>query len=1058
MTDTPTPDPTGDPFSRRRFLTRATGVAAGSLVLWHPLGRAAAGATDGGRALRAGARGALEVAGTATGLLTLVRPSDQLLVTFGFINLEVQGDLLVPVGSPAALAVTVGSQHAAEQSISLAAGDAPPTATQTMARRAAGPSRVVVAVDEPLPFTVDGLLGALDGVPRLDARATGSGGSGPPAGEVTAIEVPADVVLSPTDAGRFLAATAPVESDGVTELWRLRLGAPDGGGTVRDAAADAPVEMRAIDGANAPDAFPRALTQSLRQDLVAATTGWSSPAYPDNEPLQARRFWLSLHGARAELAGSWAGTGTLASYAELIASGATLITTVVTRGYLAPFGIPASVVTVTDRRFEVATDGSTVAVLDTHERLVLEDARVEVPRPHMPDDGRRLPFRWVEVVGTAEPLVRGTIEWTDPTGPRSIDPDEIFGLFDPATGDEAQFDHLAEDRAGNTIAFRAPAWFVTGNVAFDTGKGLHLVPALAHLEDFLSEGTLPTFLRRWVTLGGQALAFADEAVPGSGATTKAAQSMLLTLDRPTDRTADEMRTAGQPAFYPALESAQVTDDAVNSFSGGSAMTSVSVRLDQTWLSEGNGPNNSGNAFLALVSPTQVDFGDSEGGGLVAPVLSVDTLSQDLGATSDEALTSGQWDPATMLGDARLLGIIPLADILGSVALAGPDLGAIGGVPAFRSLSLPDEVCHTFTWEPALQTLSLLGTDVFVVTDDLGGGLEDPFAGPSEALVEMKACVGLAAAAPPSTALEVSIRNVVLQLPPGAPALAVQLGEVRWSASDGSPGSLDVDITGYQFVGALVFLEPFRNFLSSGLADVSIDIDPTVGVDAAIRIEPPDFSLGVFGVSDIWVALELFVPFGTGGDPFHTRFNVGSKGEPLSISVLLFKGTASFALKLRPPPEGIVRFVASLGVGIELKAGGFGVKGAVGIELAAFIEYDRDLGADGEIIIGGLFRIHGSITVWAVAEVGVEALLELRYLVNTKLLRAKGSVVGWITVLGAHKEWELEVTEDFDLTSGGGTGRMATPGLDAATSGGHAAGSFGAAYDERAWADYCRAFA
>ena len=1047
------------PVSRRRFLTGLGAGAGASLVLWHPLGQAVGGA------LGAAPAGAMAVVGAATGTITLVRPADQLHVTFTLLGCEVVGDELVPLGGAgtAAVRVTFGSQHAVDGSVDLGAGDPAPVAADAVDVRGAGPSRVVVPLDGPVPFTVAGLIGLLSGTPRLDPRATGGAGTGAPADDVTAIEVPADVILSPEADGRFLAEAGPVEVDGVTELWRLHLGTDDGAGGVDRATATDPANVRAVHGGDEADLVDRPLDQALRADLVEATSDWTSARYPGHEPLEARRLWLSLHGATADLAGAWTSpgtTGTLVAYAELIASGATLAASVTTRGYLAPWGTPASVLEVTERRFEVAGDGSAVAVLDRREQLLVAEAPVAYPATDMPDDGRRLPFASVQVLPGSGPTTQGQITWTDAGGgTRTIDPTKIFGLFDPDTGEERRFDHLAVDHAGNEVAFACPVFFVTGDVAFATGFAGG-TPALAELADLYAEGTVATFVRLRLLLDDQDVALTPEAVPGSGATTKSVVEMTLDLDRPTTRTQAEMRAAGQPAFYPAMATARITDDALDEISGGNGPANVAVSWDPSWLADGLGPANVGNAFLSLASPIELDLGSTDGGGLVAPVLPLDTFSQDLGVATADTLSGGSWDPASALGDAKLLGLIPLSDVLGVVSLGGLDLGDATQLPGLRSIALPDQLCRAFTWEPELRTLSLAGSEVFVVTDDLAAaGLDDPFDGPSSALVEIKACVALDATAAASTSLDVSVRNVVVQLPPAVPALALQLAEVRWSGGDDAPGGLDLDVAGYQFVGTIAFLEPFREFLTTGPIRPSLDIDPDAGVDAALRISPPDFNIGVLRITDVWASIELFVPFGTGGDkPFTTKFNVGSRPDPIGIGVMQFKGTASFALTLRPPPEGIVRFAASLTIGAELAAGGIGVSGAIGFQVGGFIEYDAEAGSDGQVVVGGTFSLYGSISVWAVAAVGVEATLELVYKVGPQELEAIGTVVGWVMVLGAQKEWELQVSETFDLSSGAGGGTGGFGFGRAALAAATPAGGFADAYDLADWTTYCGAFA
>ena len=122
-----------------------------------------------------------------------------------------------------------------------------------------------------------------------------------------------------------------------------------------------------------------------------------------------------------------------------------------------------------------------------------------------------------------------------------------------------------------------------------------------------------------------------------------------------------------------------------------------------------------------------------------------------------------------------------------------------------------------------------------------------------------------------------------------------------------------------------------------------------------------------------------------------------------------------------------------------------------MEVAASIEYTSTGGGGGDIVIGGMFRLRGEITVFAVLSAGVEATLHLEYLVNPEKLRAHGEVVGWVTVFGAHKEWRLEAR---GLELGDGASRTATAGVLASSD----AGDFGDVYTEDQWHDYCDAFA
>ena len=123
--------------------------------------------------------------------------------------------------------ISFGSQHTTEDAIASAA--TPPD--EPLAHRRALPSRISVEVPPGTEFTVGNLLDLAAYALRVDPRADGAELAGnervEPAGDVTAIEVPAALILSPPSHGRFSASTQPIVRGDVSELWRARLDAPD---------------------------------------------------------------------------------------------------------------------------------------------------------------------------------------------------------------------------------------------------------------------------------------------------------------------------------------------------------------------------------------------------------------------------------------------------------------------------------------------------------------------------------------------------------------------------------------------------------------------------------------------------------------------------------------------------------------------------------------------------------------------------------------------------------------------------------------------------------------
>jgi hypothetical protein len=128
-----------------------------------------------------------------------------------------------------------------------------------------------------------------------------------------------------------------------------------------------------------------------------------------------------------------------------------------------------------------------------------------------------------------------------------------------------------------------------------------------------------------------------------------------------------------------------------------------------------------------------------------------------------------------------------------------------------------------------------------------------------------------------------------------------------------------------------------------------------------------------------------------------------------------------------------------------------------MDIAMSIELTAPPGGANDIVIGGMFRLHGSITAWGILGVGCEATLTLRYIVNDGLLKAKGRVVGWVQVLAWQKEWIVEAEDEFVLDEN--PPNQAPRRLARAAAGpGVDPGSFGDVYSSPQWAKYCGAFA
>jgi hypothetical protein len=210
-----------------------------AMVEHHPLTRLA---TSAGRS----------ATNVATRTIRVVRSDDQLDVVVELFDVEIAGDQLHAAGPNPHLRLTFGAQHTAEEL--LAADD--PVPSTPLQPLTAGASVVVTPVVADAPFTLAGILDL------AAAALIGQATAGPPDGSVTAVEVPAGLVLSPTSGARLEATATPVTSAGTTEVWTARLVAEGSGPRARP-----PSPTRDRHDALPPNAIPTEGDRGHRHQL-----------------------------------------------------------------------------------------------------------------------------------------------------------------------------------------------------------------------------------------------------------------------------------------------------------------------------------------------------------------------------------------------------------------------------------------------------------------------------------------------------------------------------------------------------------------------------------------------------------------------------------------------------------------------------------------------------------------------------------------------------------------------------------------------------------------------
>jgi len=974
----------------------------------------------------------------------LVRPDDQLRLRFELMNGQVDpgtNAIVALLGEePIYYAVVFGPQHVVEEPIA--------TATTPLGdprkSRIAGESRIVIEIPEGTPFTVATLLDLAVYALLLDERAHGdvedTNGEEPTA-DVTAIEIPASLVLSPTSDERFVAETQPTTHGNITELWRARLARFEKGTAVEPPLAT-PVVRAIWSRSEDPNfAISRPVDATDRDNLVSQTTSTKLGSVP----IPINQLWLTSQGAFLDADGAWTEAGALlTAYRHRVVTGRDLHVEVVERGYLAPFGHLASITTLTERTFVADANDESTASLTSEEFIAITSPSVDYPTPYMPSDGRSIPFASVSASDPGSSPI-GSRRVAMPNG-ASIR--KTKARIVTRDGEDVRISYVATDRSGQGgIAFELPVVFVADSVAYEPNRP-----------------SVPEKLSRWYAdnanadfavaeLNGQKIAWAEAAAAGDergrAGSVQTTNRIRFGLDRPNVEDNDPatieeaLRDSLRPAFYPGVVEAWVVDLSSTAALGGDP-PEIQVTVAQRYLEHGTSETNIDLGYLDLVEPIEITP-TTDATGMISASLGVETLGQRLGAGID--LSGGSWRPEDALGSLNglptLLGNLTLADIIGDIndltdfSDRGLPKMEVEVIPGDDITQPPAGVCVHFTWEPELQSFPPEAeSKTFIVTADLEDQI--PEARGAFGSEETHALISLSTCVPGDQVFEASLERIALQVPPFIPCVAILFERIRFRDVNGS-SAVETDMADWLFVNQLSWLEPIKDLLIDNLDIGSPDL--TGGISVHSDVPVPGITLGIVGIHGLQIVLGIDLP-DTGASS--VDFGMSSREDPFTITVFGVGGTGSFGLTV--DAKQIVYVEGSLAVTYELAVNVFIVAASLSVALGVFVIYE-----DEEVTLGAYATIAGSLSFIGLVKISGSVTVALIYKVNQKLLRGVAAVTGEVSSPFGKNSVTRDVEVEVALGDSGAGAR-----LRAAT--GAAALSFPDRYTESQWTDYCNAFA
>lgn len=804
-----------------------------------------------------------------------------------------------------------------------------------------------------------------------------------PSPDVTALEVPYRLIVTPIEAARWTHRNHPVTDarSGRTELWHTRLTT-----SPKDSGPDVDAKVRAFWSPDYPiDPLPLLspplpyrmsldpLDRKMLVQLMAGfneTTAGTRRAYA---PVSTRTHHLILSalGASLDSEGNWptrpTGVG-LEQWRHICTLGRDQYVRVVYAGFLCPFGHHASLIKVTERTFE-SPDGNLnrrVAVLRQQFYIVVRERTRAYPNAASIPGWFDFPLSQVEIVTKITPSLAAPdfpLCMLPNTGNRIYSAVPPRAAFWPTlSAGDFRFDLAATDICGNHFTFSMPLLFI-GDEANQNN---------AALTEILAEyDATPSVPRRTAVLGGATVGFTPKKPDAKGDPNLPTASISYTASFAS-------RSVFEAKWDPHFDKAQVGIRQIQRLLG--QTTSVEVGYPKAYRDGGFGAGNPGEVFLALTTPHDLTFGGGANqaksdalGALASPSMAIQGLSRIMGPVAAPPPTSGQsaddtlkdvignkFDPTKFFKGAKILGGIDLGTILDlALTLTGTN------VPKMVSVDLPTSLDATFDWEteiknsdPAHLLVPTAGGLATILS--MHGKVSAPIANPADATFDAQARM---------TNFKVNLFGFII----------IWFDALTFKASRGKKPDVAVDMhpgdDSVVFGGPLEFVNELRKVIpSNGFSDPpSLQVTPS-GIAASYSLSLPNIGVGIFALSNVSLGAGFSLPFDA--SPMEVKFNFSERQNPFSLTISLFGGGGFFAIGIGS--EGVREIEAALEFGAAVSIDLGVASGGVEVKAGVYFHW-LEAASSKTVELAGYVRLHGELSVLGIISVSLTFNLQLSYL-------------------------------------------------------------------------------
>lgn len=652
----------------------------------------------------------------------------------------------------------------------------------------------------------------------------------------------------------------------------------------------------------------------------------------------------------------------LSEWVHLASEGRDHYVRIVYEGKLLPHGHRASLVKVTERKFE-EVGGIVGAYLMQHMYVVPRERERQFTL-----DDRGMPFKRVTLTTRVTPdiakpdYVGSTSFWVDV---RTTSGGRVPFLFHG----------VGQDVGDNPVDFTVPMMFVS-----DAEDQLATVYAAYNAGTKL----LPDPSARAARVPGQKVLFAKAA--GNDNTRLATDSLTFDVD-----TSDG---------HPSLSQAAVHIPQVQELLGTDASTTISLYGPYV-----TSDFDAGAGVFATVDKLDVEFQAQKAGGFATPNLDVNLLSRARGPIAGTAADAenDHFDPTSFFGKGvgELFGTFDLTELL----LSGP---LAGSAPIMATTTNDDGaggklVETTIDWTPPSLHESASGVAKFTPQADSTLTVHG--------LIQKR--LPASGADPAAGAPTFSFTGTLTNFDVTILDVEVKFQSFAFSAKNGGKPNIDVSLQSppMDFTGDLKFVDDLTSAIPPGLFGdgPSIDlVDQPLGVRAGFAVALPPIEVGVFALSDVALGAALTLPF-LDGKPV-LDFNVSRRDHPFLVAVAIFGGGGFFHMQVDTAGmkelEAALEFGATASIDIGVASGGVHMMAGI------YFSLQRKNGGDLASTLSGYLRMGGSLSVLGLITVSVEFNLTFTYDSGQDKAYGRATLTVEVDVAFFSKSVELTVERGF----------------------------------------------